>query len=238
MVKQINCCRFDASCSSGSAAPLTLIQTDRLSRDHFFFFFWACDPDPLKSHLAPWGVGGRRGSRCPKWQTAGRRWHALLAKYSTPCSNSADRENIDTVIPGPPLRSEKLLLPGHIELPVFTGPGVGAYGCYPGKNHLTADLGIFFFRTYTECLHGNPMCFVTFKMDEAMNAVFKSMVHIIVCIDFIEKIRNHLGLIPTNLLSTNVVFIWQHWSTRCNCCPRCFLLSSLNIPAIYSLWWF
>lgn len=63
-----------------------------------------CDPKPLEipSNLWSWR------SCCPKWQTAGRQWHALLAKYSTPCSNSAERENIDTVIQGPPLQSELL----------------------------------------------------------------------------------------------------------------------------------
>lgn len=32
----------------------------------------------------------------------------MLAKYSTPCPNSADRKNIDTFIQGPPLWSEML----------------------------------------------------------------------------------------------------------------------------------
>lgn len=65
-------------------------------------------PSSLENSLGFLRRWGRRCSRCLKWQTAGRRWHAFLAKYSTPRSNSADRENIDTVIQGPPLWSEML----------------------------------------------------------------------------------------------------------------------------------
>lgn len=51
-------------------------------------------PRSLENSLA-WD---RQYASCLKWQTAGGQWHALLAKYSTQCSNSADRKNIDTSV--------------------------------------------------------------------------------------------------------------------------------------------
>lgn len=69
-------------------------QTECLLRT--FLLRWSLNLWPGSLETSP----GCRCSRRLRWQTAGRRWHALLAKYSTSRSNSADRKNIDTVIQG------------------------------------------------------------------------------------------------------------------------------------------
>ena len=156
-----------------------------------------CDPHPLKT---PWAARGGEVETV-KWQTAGRRWHALLAKYSTRSSNSADRENIDTVIQGPPLGSEMLrgkTPPGCRHRPVCVQWSGVSTDAIMEKSY-NCRFGDFLFLTSTECL---LTCLVTFLAVKPVKTIVQ------------QSWKTSFYI--------RVASIWQQWYTRCNCCPLRF----------------
>lgn len=166
------CCFFDCWLRPSLAKAPTLSKasfTDNDSAGHrqtrclwtTFLLQWSLNMWPRS--LGCWRRWGRRRSRCLKWQTAGRRWHALLAKYSTPRSNSADRENIDSVIQGPPapewdVEGKTPSVCRHRHACVQWSRVSSAAIV---ENHINADLGIFFILFIVSvhwCAHDGRAC--------------------------------------------------------------------------------